>query len=47
MTQPPVLVVDADPAKPRAVDRAVVEVAVGILIAPDGQFLLTSRPPGE
>ncbi len=47
MTQPPVLVVDADPAKPRAVDRAVVEVAVGILIAPDGQFLLTSRPPGK
>ncbi|WP_066268337.1 NUDIX domain-containing protein [Hydrogenophaga palleronii] len=47
MTQPPVLVVDADPAKPRPVDRAVVEVAVGVLIAPDGQFLLTSRPTGK
>jgi 8-oxo-dGTP diphosphatase len=28
-------------------DREVVEVAVGVLIAPDGQFLLTTRPPGK
>jgi len=27
--------------------RAAVEVAVGILIRPDGRFLLTSRPPGK
>lgn len=39
----------ADAAQPRqgGVDRKVVEVAVGILIRPDGQFLLTSRPPGK
>lgn len=40
-----VLVVDGDPG--RAVDRPVVNVAVGVLIAPDGRFLLTSRPPGK
>jgi 8-oxo-dGTP diphosphatase len=28
-------------------ERKVVEVAVGVLIQPDGQFLLTSRPPGK
>jgi 8-oxo-dGTP diphosphatase len=28
-------------------DRKLVEVAVGILIRPDGDFLLTSRPPGK
>ena len=28
-------------------DRAVVDVAVGILIRADGDFLLTSRPPGK
>ena len=28
-------------------DRAVVDVAVGILVKPDGSFLLTSRPPGK
>lgn len=28
-------------------ERTVVEVAVGILIRPDGRFLLTSRPPGK
>ena len=27
--------------------RPVVEVAVGILLQPDGRFLLTSRPPGK
>lgn len=42
-----VLVVDADPDDPRPADRLVVEVAVGVLIAPDGSFLLTSRPPGK
>ena len=43
----PVLVVDADPGVERAVDRPVVDVAVGLLIAPDGRFLLTSRPVGK
>ena len=28
-------------------DRSVTEVAVGVLVAPDGQFLLTSRPEGK
>lgn len=28
-------------------DRAIVEVAVGVLIRPDAGFLLTSRPPGK
>lgn len=39
----------ADPDRPRegGSDRAVVEVAVGILIRADGSFLLTSRPPGK
>jgi 8-oxo-dGTP diphosphatase len=46
----PVLVADGD--KPRdglepGQDRKLVEVAVGILIRPDGDFLLTSRPPGK
>ena len=42
-----VLVVDADHNAPRSADRPVVDVAVGVLIAPDGKFLLTSRPPGK
>jgi 8-oxo-dGTP diphosphatase len=38
----------ADAAEPREGGmRKVVEVAVGVLIRPDGQFLLTSRPPGK
>ena len=39
----------ADAAEPRegGADRKVVEVAVGVLIQADGQFLLTSRPPGK
>lgn len=28
-------------------ERAMVEVAVGVLIQPDARFLLTSRPPGK
>jgi 8-oxo-dGTP diphosphatase len=43
----PVLVVDADRDAPRSADRPVVDVAVGVLIAPDGRFLLTSRPAGK
>ena len=46
----PVLVADGD--RPRddikpGQDRKMVDVAVGILIRPDGDFLLTSRPPGK
>jgi 8-oxo-dGTP diphosphatase len=39
----------ADAAQPRlgGIDRAVVDVAVGVLIKPDGDFLLTSRPAGK
>ena len=28
-------------------ERAPVDVAVGVLIDPDGRFLITSRPPGK
>lgn len=39
----------ADPESPRegGPDRPLVNVAVGILLRPDGQFLLTSRPVGK
>jgi 8-oxo-dGTP diphosphatase len=37
----------ADGQRPREGDRRVVEVAVGMLIQADGQFLLTSRPAGK
>lgn len=42
-----VLVADAAESREGGADRKVVEVAVGVLIQPDGQFLLTSRPPGK
>ena len=48
MTQAPaVLVADGERTREGGVDRPVVEVAVGVLLRPDGQFLLTSRPPGK
>ena len=39
----------ADPSRPRegGPHRKTVEVAVGVLIKPSGDFLLTSRPPGK
>ena len=39
----------ADAALPRqgGVERSVVDVAVGVLLRPDGGFLLTSRPVGK
>jgi len=46
----PVLVVDGElPRRDEASGnhRKVVEVAVGVLIRPDGNFLLTSRPAGK
>ncbi|MFM2051786.1 MAG: hypothetical protein RL682_2277 [Pseudomonadota bacterium] len=45
MTGP--LVADAHAQRIGGVDRVVVEVAVGVLIRPDGAFLLTSRPEGK
>jgi len=42
-----VLVADAGEPRQGGQARQVVEVAVGVLIRPDGQFLLTSRPPGK
>ena len=41
--------VDMDQPRPGVgdSDRPVVDVAVGILVRPDGQFLLTTRPPDK
>ena len=44
-TQP--LIADGDRARAGGADRAITEVAVGVLIRPNGDFLLTSRPPGK
>lgn len=43
----PIRVADAHRPRQGGVDRPVVEVAVGVLILPNGDFLLTSRPPGK
>jgi 8-oxo-dGTP diphosphatase len=45
MTTP--LVADAQAQRIGGAERAVVEVAVGVLIRADGAFLLTSRPTGK
>jgi len=42
-----VLVADGERPREGGVDRKVVDVAVGVLIRPGGDFLLTSRPPGK
>ena len=42
-----VLVADAQRPREGGPDRPVVDVAVGVLIRADGDFLLTSRPPGK
>jgi 8-oxo-dGTP diphosphatase len=42
-----VLVVDASHNRTDGPVRPVIEVAVGLLIAPSGEFLLTSRPQGK
>ena len=42
-----VLVADAQRPREGGPDRPVVDVAVGVLMRPDGYFLLTSRPPGK
>ena len=43
------MVLQADASRPRegGPNRKTVEVAVGVLIRPNGDFLLTSRPPGK
>lgn len=43
----PVLIADAAQPREGGLERKVVEVAVGVLMQPDGRFLLTSRPPGK
>jgi len=47
MTTTEPLIADAGVARAGGVDRAVVEVAVGVLIQRNGDFLLTSRPQGK
>ena len=42
-----VLVADGGRPRDGGPDRKEVEVAVGVLLRPDGGFLLTSRPPGK
>ncbi len=41
------LVADAERPRIGGADRQAVDVAVGILLAPNGDFLLTSRPEGK
>ena len=43
----PILVADASLIRSGGVKRAVVDVAVGVLIRPSGDFLLTTRPVGK
>ena len=42
-----VLVADGDLPREGGPDRQTVDVAVGVLIRPNGDFLLTTRPPGK
>ena len=46
-TQGTPLMADAQLPREGGNDRPVVDVAVGVLIRPDGDFLLTSRPVGK
>ena len=41
------LVADGQQAREGGADRPVTDVAVGVLVLPDGAFLLTSRPDGK
>jgi len=43
----PTLVADGHRPREGGSDRPVTEVAVGVLVQPDGRFLLTSRPDGK
>ena len=42
-----VLVADGERPREGGADRKIVDVAVGVLIQPNGDFLLTSRPTGK
>jgi 8-oxo-dGTP diphosphatase len=42
-----VLIADGELRREGGADRKVVDVAVGVLIRPNGDFLLTSRPAGK
>ena len=42
-----VLVADGELPRAGGANREVVEVAVGVLLQSNGEFLLTSRPPGK
>lgn len=42
-----VLIADGERPREGGADRKVVDVAVGVLVQPNGDFLLTSRPPGK
>lgn len=46
-TPPPPLLADGELPREGGPDRPVTEVAVGVLIQSNGDFLLTSRPPGK
>lgn len=46
MTRAP-LMADADRPREGGADRPITEVAVGVLLKADGDFLLTSRPVGK
>ncbi len=46
-TGAPPLVADGDRPREGGPDRPEVQVAVGVLVRPDGRFLLTSRPQGK
>ena len=47
MSQSGVLVADGDRPREGGSERAVTDVAVGVLVDAQGRFLLTSRPPGK
>jgi 8-oxo-dGTP diphosphatase len=47
MAEAGLLVADGDRPREGGADRPVTEVAVGVVIGPDGRFLLTSRPEGK
>jgi len=47
METTPIRVADAQLSRQGGPNRAVVDVAVGVLVKPDGEFLLTSRPAGK
>ena len=42
-----VLIADGERPREGGANRKIVDVAVGVLIKPNGDFLLTTRPPGK